>query len=299
MIYYPYLRGRQFDLKALTTFATESHQNVVPVIEPVRDIAALPKTLQAFINHQQPVAVIQNPQVDHYNYQAEQRYPINALFESPWVQRAVILTPLLPPDQLNDALVIVQHYADLKLFIDHDWLPASATVLAPPEARMRRLLTANHQVFGHLFDHNEVRDHSADFAKMPDSFFTDDQTFARQYHETGFGDYLTQGKPYFEHGHPSRTVTLHLIYLQDGMVRIHHFVSDQNEDFKHQKEKYFEALAKTIAWFDTQPAINQTPAIDQLRELAKVHKFPGMGILKQLTLEHHLVMMARYMDEVH
>ncbi|MFC6255129.1 sce7725 family protein [Secundilactobacillus hailunensis] len=294
MIYYPYFRGRQFDLRALTEFAGQAETpNVMPIIEPVRDVPALPKTIETFSQRQQPLAVIQNPQVDHYHFQAAKRYPIEDLFQQPEIQRAYILTPLLPPQLLANSLVIVQHYADLKLFLDHDWLPDSATLLVPPEARIRRLLTGRR--FGHLFDHYAVPEHSFEFTQLPDSFWSNDIEFAQQYHEIGFSDYLTQGAPYFERGHPSRIVTLHLIYLANDQVRIRHFVSDQHEDFKHQRNKFFEALTKAVAWIKTQPVINQTTATTKLVALADEHHFPGMGVLKALTIEHHLEIMARYL----
>jgi hypothetical protein len=44
MIYYPYFRGRQYDLRALTEFAERDHiADITPIIEPVRDVPALPK----------------------------------------------------------------------------------------------------------------------------------------------------------------------------------------------------------------------------------------------------------------
>lgn len=294
MIYYPYLRGRQFDLAALSTFTETATPNVVPIIEPVRDVPALPKLLSRAHQNGQSLAVIKNPQVDHYNYQAAKRYPIDDLFRFPEIKPAYILTPLLPSEQLENSLVIVQHYADLKLFIDHDWLPNSATILAPPEARIRRLLAGRN--FGHLFDHYQVPDHSAEFSRLTDSFFSNDWQFAEQYGETGFSDYLTQGAPYFERGHASRTVTLHLIYLSNQQIRIRHFVSDQHEDFKHQREKYFEALTKAVAWINTLSPVNQTPATAQLLQLADEHHFPGMGVLKSLTIQHHLTIMSRHMQ---
>lgn len=294
MIYFPYLRGRQFDLSALMAFAPQSSSNMMPVIEPVRDVAALPKTIRAFAEQHQPLAVIQNSQVDHYNFQATQRYPIEQFFDAPEIRRAFILTPLLPPNQLENSLIIVQHYADLKLFLDRDWMPKSATLLVPPESRIRRLLVGRH--FGHIFDHYSVPEHSFEFSQMPDSFWSNDVQFSQQYGEVGFSDYLTQGAPYFEHGFPSRTVTLHLIYMDGDELRIHHFVSDQHDDFKHQKEKYFEALDKAVAWINQQPLINQTPATDQLKQLAETRHFPGMGVLKSLTIQHHLTIMQRYLE---
>lgn len=298
MIYYPYFRGRQFDLRALTQFAGTDYANIVPIIEPVKDLNALPKTIKAFTAANNPLAVIQNPQVGHYQYQAQQRYPISDLLLAPNIVPAFVLTPLLPPELLTanpKAVVIVQHFDDLRLFVQRDWLPETVTLLAAPEARVRQLLRGRQ--FGHLFDHFPFPDHSADFADMTDSFYSADAEFARFYGEIGFSDYLTMGHTYSEQGHPSRAVTLHLTYLKDNQVRVHHFVSDQHDDFAHPKEKFFEALTKATAWITRQPKVNLTPTTARLQELSEMRKFPGMGILKQLMITHHLEIMNRYLHQ--
>lgn len=296
MIYYPYFRGRQFDLRALTQFAATDYADIVPVIEPVKDLNALPKTIAAFTTANRPLAIIQNPQVGHYQYQAQQRYPINAVLDAVNIVPAFVLTPLLPPETLAAnprALIIVQHFDDLRLFIQRGWLPETAPLLAPPEARTRQLLQGRQ--FGHIFDHFPFPEHSADFENMTDSFYADDITFAHQYGETGFSDFLTLGHTYSEQGHPSRAVTLHLTYLKDAQVRVRHFVSDQHADFSHPKEKFFEALDKAVEWISDQPEENLTTTTTRLIALQTTHKFPGMGILKQLMIEHHLAIMSRYL----
>jgi hypothetical protein len=48
---------------------------------------------------------------------------------------------------------------------------------------------------------------------------------------------------YFEHGYPQRAVAIHLVYpAEDGTLRLHHFVSVNNDDFANPQAKFFEVL---------------------------------------------------------
>ena len=49
-MYYPYLRGKQFDLLAVNTLIKEARwsERIRPIIEPVRDSATLKKTIELF-----------------------------------------------------------------------------------------------------------------------------------------------------------------------------------------------------------------------------------------------------------
>ncbi|WP_288530042.1 sce7725 family protein [uncultured Secundilactobacillus sp.] len=297
MRYFPYFRGRQYDLRALQAFAQTPFNNITPIIEPVRDIPALPQTLTDFIQADQPIALVLNPRVGHYHFDAPAKHPIQSVLATGAVTPAFILSPLLPPEQLvahPTAIVIVQHFDDLALFLARDWLPETLTLLVPPEARIRRQLRG--RPFGHLVDHFVPGEYAPDTGQLMDSFFSDDRSFAATFGEIGFSDFLTVGQPYSEHGFPTKAVTLHLTYLKDGRVRIRHFQSDDHADFRHQREKFFQALIKAVMWINQAPTINQTPATDQLLTLANEHHFPGMGIIKALTLTHHLTMMNRYLN---
>ena len=64
-MYFPYFRGRQYDLLALKELVQMKliSSNVVPVIEPVKIIPTLKSTLKAFEDANLPVALILNPDV--------------------------------------------------------------------------------------------------------------------------------------------------------------------------------------------------------------------------------------------
>ena len=65
-MYYPYLRGRQFELIALREFALQrgDNNNIIPIIEPVKKTfnsmkLAIPKLIEGNVKF----ALILNPQV--------------------------------------------------------------------------------------------------------------------------------------------------------------------------------------------------------------------------------------------
>lgn len=64
-MYYPYFRGRQYEMLALKELATKKliSPSVVPVIEPVKSIPALNNSLAAFQEMSLPVALVVNPSV--------------------------------------------------------------------------------------------------------------------------------------------------------------------------------------------------------------------------------------------
>lgn len=64
-MYFPYFRGRQYELLALKELATKKliSSAIVPIIEPVKIIPALNNSLSAFQDASLPVALVINPNV--------------------------------------------------------------------------------------------------------------------------------------------------------------------------------------------------------------------------------------------
>ena len=67
-MYFPYLRGRQYELLALRELAANDllGAHITPVIEPVKLSSTLVNTLDTFTKNNQSVAVILNPTVGNF-----------------------------------------------------------------------------------------------------------------------------------------------------------------------------------------------------------------------------------------
>lgn len=67
-MYFPYLRGRQFELIALRELLEGERigENVIPIIEPVKPSSTLLKTLESYANKNREIAVVFNPAVGDF-----------------------------------------------------------------------------------------------------------------------------------------------------------------------------------------------------------------------------------------
>lgn len=301
MIYFPYFRGRQFDLQALKAIAQQHilPPNLIPIIEPVRDIKALPQTVAAFVEHDQPLVIVTNPTVSDYALTQQKLHDWSPWQDNPNLILGHVLGPTTTPEALTPqrghrTLLIARQYDELVAAQAAGWLDLPTYLLVPPEARIRQLVT---RPTISLFDHAWFPDREQTYANLTDGFFSDDWQRVAATHDQGFSDYTIGGGHYREHGYPARAVTLHLTYFAGDQLRIHRFVSDDREDYKHPKEKFFQAVAKLAAWLPDQPAATQTPAARQLAAYHDQHHFPGLGVVKRLSLEHHLQLMAAFLRQ--
>ena len=64
-MYFPILRGRQFELLALRECVNKNllSNKIIPIVEPVKVSSTYTKTVDSFIKAGKPIAVIRNPQV--------------------------------------------------------------------------------------------------------------------------------------------------------------------------------------------------------------------------------------------
>ena len=85
-MYFPYFRGRQYELLALKELASQKliSSSVIPVIEPVKNIPALNNSLSAFCSASLPIGLIINPSVGDLTndpqtiYKLLEKYSANA-----------------------------------------------------------------------------------------------------------------------------------------------------------------------------------------------------------------------------
>ena len=302
MTYFPYLRGRMYDLLAIkeATEAGDLGPDIVPVIEPVRDSKELQQTVNCLISHQQPFSVVANPQVSVYGLNDTKLFPLPDLQSVPNFYPSAILAPDFSSDFLQTgpgqkSLLIAKNYQLLQAYQDSDLLKKTGGVLIPEEARLHKI--AGEQAIS-LTDSLTFVPHVEDYAKIEDEFFQSANWFKQNDNYQGFGDYSMVGSYYFDKGMPSRAIALHVIYAtSDGSLRIHHFVSDSNEKMSGQKDKFFEAINKLAAWApDNIRGLNDTPAIRELIEYANQSKFPGLGMVKKLSIRHQLQLMHRIFE---
>lgn len=302
MTYYPYFRGRMYDLMALKELVENDQlsKQVVPIIEPVRDSKELLQTVNVLIKKEHPFSVIANPQVSVYGLNDVKLYPLPAVDNFNFFRPSAILaadfsSEFVKTVDKQESLLIVNNYELLKAYKDTAVLKNVDKVLIPDEARIHALVKGKAVL---LTDPLTFGRHVEDYALLEDEFFQPANWYQQVGGYEGFSDYSMVGHVYFDKGMPSRAIALHLIYVTaDGTLRIHHFVSDSNEKMSGQKDKFFEALNKMVNWCSENiQGLNNTPALQELLAYQGQEKFPGLGTVKKLSLEHHLQLMSKLLE---
>lgn len=302
MIYYPYLRGRMYDLLTLKELVENDQlsKKIVPIIEPVRDSKELQQTVEILIKKRQPFSVIANPQVSVYGLNDTKNYPLPKVDNLDFYHPSAILAADFSSEFVKtvdnqQSLLIARDYRLLKAYADSEVLQTVDNVLIPDIARMHRLVPKKAVS---LTDPMTFLPHVADYADLEDEYFEPASWYRQVDDFVGFGDYSMLGHVYFDKGMPSRAIALHVIYVTtDGSLRIHHFVSDSNEKMSGQKEKFFESLHKLVEWSDKNiHGLNLTPALQSLLQYDQQDKFPGLGMIKKLSLMHHFQLMNRLLN---
>ncbi|MFV0559993.1 MAG: sce7725 family protein [Enterococcus sp.] len=294
-MYYPYLRGKQFDLLALKEAINRQLLSplIIPIIEPVRDSATLKATIELFQKVQHPMYIIENPQVGQYKFYSEFLHPWT-LTDDTSIKKAQIITPITLPKIMEQPPEMIIFDRQHKIAHRDTWgkLAKLPTLyVMPDDSRFRSQLSENKIILSDTF---HIRKYAENYAEKTDDFFSDNYLFYEVDGYQGFGDFTIESSQYFDKGFPSRALVLHITYIDAyGNLRIKHFVSDTNDSAKDQAQKFYEALEKLKQWtYRNQDQLLITEGILELLACYESKKFPGLGVLKKWTLLHHLELLS-------
>ncbi len=300
-MYFPYFRGRQYELLALKELAQKGliSKYVIPVVEPIKISPTLKNTIQSFEKADLDLAMILNPAVGDFadsdassllEIKSDSIIPAVIFNES--AEETFISMEKLGMNK-NTVLSVLnnQDYVDYfkEIYSDDD----PAYVLLPDERRMRRAVKENKVLFEDKFNKQSK---NSDYLKCEDEPFSEDHIFFKDEGYKGFGDYSIVGDNYEEGGFSPRAVAIHIVYLSDeNELRIHHFVSDSNYDIADVAGKFYEAVTKLLDWYNKGQERQRTNALSTLIDYAQKGYYPGLPTIKKLSIMHHLELINKYL----
>ena len=312
-MYFPYLRGRQYELIAIRELMQKGKlsDTVIPIIEPVKLSSTLSNTVIESSKYNNLLAVIMNPQVgslyadsrkDKTGNKLEELYTL--LIASSNVIKTVIagkgandiVNSLVSKNISYDEIMSI--YLDRDSIADYDKVFHKETKynVVPYDMAFRKI--SKNRIL--LFDRfNAVKkERNNDYAKKTDEFFSDDHLYYDMERYIGFSDYSIVGNEYKETGFAPYAVAIHIVYFDDDEnLRIHHFVSDSNDDITDPARKFYEAVTKLVEW---NASMNiETEGIKKFEELHSLGAYPGLGVVKKLSIMHHLQLMGEYLERKH
>ncbi len=304
-MYFPYLRGKQFELIALREISeimAKKNDSISPIIEPVKNSSTLKSTLTELKNKTINFNIILNPSVGDLKNSAETLIDIiiEQLNGYNNYQIAIIvnegtnvneLLGLIRDKKIEFAGITLIHEAVTKVsaiidFTDDFTFANNVIYFQKTSRRYNREFNKNTWVGLEDFFISQLR--NADYLGVKDSQFSEEHLYYKQDGFKGFSDFLTIGDNYSETGFLPYAVAIHLSYADsDKKIRIKHFVSDSNDDASDIGGKFAEALEKLVEWCE-ENNIYETIAISQFKELHRTGHFPGLGSIKKLSIMHHI-----------
>ena len=311
-MYHPYLRGKQNELILLrenTKLLKEA--NMVPIIEPVKStLAPLIKTIENLKKDNVPFILIVNPRNGDFKN--------NPL---PLFSELIDITLIDYNNFCLGYLVDSQSsLIDIKSFLDDNKDKSIAFIHNgyPKAKELSELLNSFVNIKKHIFLDDKVLYRKQfnkeniqrvlikdGFTKKTNREYSEDEPFSElhliykdEYNMDGFGDFLIVGDEYSETGGPAYAIALHLTYLnEDSVMNIKHFISDRTNTPTDPAGKFIEALNKLINEVDQNNLIYKSEAYKQYKVFYEKGHFPGLGIAKKLSMQHHLEILAKFIKE--
>jgi hypothetical protein len=277
--------------------------DVVPIVEPVRDNSTTRISLDRFEEASMPFLFICNPTYGQFAGNAESLF--TGLIEETMME-SDYWTPALQIRRESSAAEIssfLERYEQYEVAIVYNGLPVAAQAVA---------LLSDERIVNHVFVQNRVNTNYVDsvtaekrvmifdrFQRQPrnadypdQELFTDWNTLAGNPNGLDFGDYSVVGDYYSDDGGPAYAVALHHIHFQgqDGPLDISHFISDRTETTADTPGKILEAMLKLVGALDGLLP-NDTQACEEYREIQESEVSKGLGYMKRLAIKHHIEVM--------
>lgn len=317
-MYYPYLRGKQFELIAIRELLEEGKlsKRIIPLIEPVTLSPTLNSTLKLFVESKHNIALIKNPSVGSFledlkdeskeRYIEEYNEMINDEINDEMIKTVYICGTNFDysnedtQNELSDRILILKN-PDVIDPIQENKIVAKYYCI-PDERTFRRSIRDKRIL---LTDNFNKQDRNADYEG--EEFFSSDHLYYKDDGYEGFSDYSVIGEGYSESGFAPYAVAIHIVYFdEDSELRVIHFVSDTNHGPTDPAKKYYEAVSKLSEWYSNEIRDNgeayvykhiKSDALEEFIEHAETGNYSGLGIVKKLSLKHHLELLSRFFEE--
>ena len=310
-MYFPYLRGKQFELIALREFAIQypNTEQIIPIIEPVKStFNGLTTAARIMFEQNLRFALVLNPaDGDFKRITKDILSEISILSENmeKWIptflyqNNGETILSAIQDQELNNVMVILKNGIDISdnilNFLSHSQI--QYIVNGDPNSRitMRRLSRLENKRIIRLDNCFAEQPRNVDYLNIPEDKFTEQHRFYSDDHFYGISDYTALPKDFIDGGMLPYAFAIHMTYEKNqDEIYVRHFVSDTNDDQSNIQRKFFEAATKLKYFFTDR---TKTTAINELIKLLDDEKYPGLGVIKKLSIKNHIELMNSILTE--
>jgi hypothetical protein len=306
-MYFPLIRGKQFELIALRDLSSQmaDSKKISPIIEPVKEaFSVLEKTLNVLIHYNINFTIILNPiEGDLKGGKQQQVADFITKSLSQYDNFQIGIYVKSEDDfKKQHQFAIVNNFHKSKFVLIHneqldnleginDFITnytVSYNVINFDRVSKRYDRQFTRETVVTLSDAFKQQNKNSDYSKNTDEFFSEEYLYFSDDGYAGFSDYLTVGESYSEGGFLPYAVVIHLTYLDVSQkIRIGHFVSDSNADAIDIAGKFAEALSKLMLFLKNYPHF-KTSATLEFSDLYQKQHYPGLGTIKKLSIVNHI-----------
>jgi len=305
-VYYPYLRGKQYELIALRELVQRKliNENITPILEPIKVSPSLMIFMETYAEVGKSFGIVQNPEYGSFlididnskNKELRKRYLSIVSNDSLFFHVFILnknMSKLKQPSFKKKSIGICKN---VDVVDDIHKLTEKYNIyeyMIPDERIFKREIKGEKIL---LSDNFKKQQRNVDYIGNEDEFFSDDHLYYKEENFKGFSDYSIVGKEFTESGFAPYAVAIHVVYFDsDKKLRIHHFVSDSNDDTDDTPGKLKEALAKLVK---SKLIDRSTYAYSEFKRFYESpNYYSGLGVIKKLSIMHHIEIMAKYLQE--
>ena len=298
-MYFPYLRGRQFELIALREFAIQRKglNNVIPIIEPVKKtFNSLKIAISKFKESGLTFALILNPQVGEISDFDEIFNNLeDELEDASWIPTFIVkqnnaeIEDIIESLNLSDVMLICSESVDTSTdeFFNFATSENISYIVSKENRILKRKLRSTKINLIRLDSCFNPQKRNKDYLSVREEKFSDEHLFYSEDRYFGFSDYTTLPDEYSEGGTTPFAISIHLTFQKENdEIWIRHFTSETNDDQANIQGKFAEAAEKAIQFLNVKNIHNY--ATNELREYFGEQKYPGLGTVKKISIKNHL-----------
>ncbi len=309
-MYFPILRGKQFELIALRELCSQAPEvfaRIKPVIEPVtQNWKPLIKTLEVLNEIDVKPLMILNPSVGELdsqiiNYDDSLSGKIIPTLHLTYDNEEKVIRKAQEIGVENIAVLVPDGCSNtaIKSLKDAKYLIISTSL-----TQAKRHSDGVNSSVILLEDGFQRQERNADYQKS--SKFKSAIAEYKSFDLGGFSDYTITGQFYRDSGGPAYVVAIHVSELKEEQddfgpevtLLVNHYISDFKSDSpKDPAAKFNSALKKMFYDVDSRPHhFENTIGLSGFRELYDTKHFSGLGVAKKYSVLHHMQTLANYVQ---
>ncbi|WFR80882.1 sce7725 family protein [Janthinobacterium rivuli] len=306
-MYYPYFRGKQFDLITIRECAPlMAKVGFTPIVEPVKEnLNGLKRAIDAVNSAGGDLILIVNPVNGEHS---EDPAALTALMQDELNEHQNIAPGILLSEGMTveAIMALCNSYRERQITLIHSGFTdrTLADHLEREGMAIRHVFVGDNRLYRKHFKGDERILVLNGFEKRANRQHPEYEEFS-DLHVTfeelgmdGFGDFLIVGADYSDGGGPAYSVAIHLTCIdpsKDDAMFIHHFKSIRYETPTDPAGKFAEALDNLAAEVNSEGTnILKTNAVLEFLSLRDSGHFPGLGYAKKLSMNHHIETLAAY-----